>query len=123
MQQTSQGTTFVPLQYNIPPEAVDGADLSELYPLIKKLFKGDYQMIDYYSSCFCSYFSTIISLLYKWVVIISALLSWVRPDPYNQRYTDALKVDRACLCKLTKIYPCICGMDIAHLYLYLPYNF
>ena len=21
--------------------------------------------------------------LYKWVIIISALLSWVRPDPYN----------------------------------------
>ncbi|SKA81255.1 YggT family protein [Desulfobaculum bizertense] len=24
-----------------------------------------------------------ILFLYKWVVIISALISWVRPDPYN----------------------------------------
>ena len=32
-----------------------------------------------------SIFTVILSIifLYKWVIIISALLSWVRPDPYN----------------------------------------
>ncbi|MCK9162158.1 MAG: YggT family protein [Arcobacter butzleri] len=32
-----------------------------------------------------SVFIVIISIisLYKWVIIISALLSWVNPDPYN----------------------------------------
>jgi YggT family protein len=32
-----------------------------------------------------SIFIVIISIisLYKWVIIISALLSWVNPDPYN----------------------------------------
>ena len=33
-----------------------------------------------------SIFTVIIGIisLYKWVIIISALLSWVNPDPYNQ---------------------------------------
>ncbi len=32
-----------------------------------------------------SIFTVVLSIifLYKWVIIISALLSWVRPDPYN----------------------------------------
>ncbi|NVJ53364.1 MAG: YggT family protein [Campylobacteraceae bacterium] len=32
-----------------------------------------------------SFFTVILSIifLYKWVIIISAILSWVRPDPYN----------------------------------------
>ena len=32
-----------------------------------------------------SIFTLIFSIifLYKWVVIISALLTWVKPDPYN----------------------------------------
>lgn len=32
-----------------------------------------------------SFFTVILSIifLYKWVIIISAILSWVKPDPYN----------------------------------------
>lgn len=32
-----------------------------------------------------SVFTVVLSVvfLYKWVIIISAILSWVRPDPYN----------------------------------------
>ena len=40
-------------------------------------------------SFFYSFFGSIIGLIsgllemYKWIVIISALISWVNPDPYN----------------------------------------
>ncbi|NLN13760.1 MAG: YggT family protein, partial [Arcobacter skirrowii] len=39
-------------------------------------------MIDALIGSFLTIFFTII-FLYKWIVIISALLTWVRPDPYN----------------------------------------
>lgn len=40
-------------------------------------------------SFFQSFFSSIIELvvgileLYKWIIIVAALISWVNPDPYN----------------------------------------
>ena len=39
-------------------------------------------MIDSLLIAFATLLVTVISL-YKWVIIISALLSWVQPDPYN----------------------------------------
>ncbi len=39
-------------------------------------------MIEALISSFAVVIIAIVSL-YKWVIIISALLSWVRPDPYN----------------------------------------
>ncbi|MFZ9659679.1 MAG: YggT family protein [Arcobacteraceae bacterium] len=39
-------------------------------------------MIDSLILALGSVFLTILSL-YKWVIIVSALLSWVQPDPYN----------------------------------------
>ncbi len=39
-------------------------------------------MIDALISSFAVIIIAIVSL-YKWVIIISALLSWVQPDPYN----------------------------------------
>ncbi len=39
-------------------------------------------MIDSLLLAFGSILITIISL-YKWVIIIGALISWVQPDPYN----------------------------------------
>ena len=39
-------------------------------------------MIDALISSFLTIFFSVI-FLYKWIVIISALLTWVRPDPYN----------------------------------------
>ena len=39
-------------------------------------------MIDSLIIAFATIFISIISL-YKWVIIIGALLSWVQPDPYN----------------------------------------
>ena len=39
-------------------------------------------MIDSLIVAFATIFISILSL-YKWVIIIGALLSWVQPDPYN----------------------------------------
>ena len=39
-------------------------------------------MIDALIVAFVTILISVISL-YKWVIIISALLSWVQPDPYN----------------------------------------
>ena len=39
-------------------------------------------MMDALTSSFAVVIISIISL-YKWIIIISALLSWVQPDPYN----------------------------------------
>jgi YggT family protein len=39
-------------------------------------------MIDALLVAFVTIIISVISL-YKWVIIISALLSWVQPDPYN----------------------------------------
>ena len=39
-------------------------------------------MMDALVSSFAVVIMSIISL-YKWIIIISALLSWVQPDPYN----------------------------------------
>ncbi|MEA1914699.1 MAG: YggT family protein [Campylobacterota bacterium] len=54
--------------------------------------------------------------LYKWVVIISALLSWVRPDPYNPIVQMLTRLTEPAYALVRKYIPTVFGgMDIAPL--------
>lgn len=69
-----------------------------------------------YSSFLTVLFSII--FLYKWVVIISALLSWVRPDPYNPIVQMLYRLTEPVYAKIRTIIPTTFGgMDIAPLIL------
>ena len=60
---------------------------------------------------------TIISL-YKWVIIISALLSWVRPDPYNPIVQMLYKLTEPAYAFIRRYIPTVIGgMDLAPLIL------
>ncbi|WP_198305769.1 YggT family protein [Arcobacter vandammei] len=74
-------------------------------------------MIDaLFSSILTVLFSII--FLYKWVVIISALLSWVRPDPYNPIVQMLYRLTEPVYAKIRKIIPTTFGgMDLAPLIL------
>ena len=63
-----------------------------------------------------SIFTVIISIivLYKWVIIISALLSWVRPDPYNPIVQVLYRLTEPAYAFVRKYIPTVFGgMDIA----------
>jgi YggT family protein len=54
--------------------------------------------------------------LYKWVIIISSLLSWVRPDPYNPIVQMLDRLTTPAYSLVRKIIPTVFGgMDIAPL--------
>jgi YggT family protein len=54
--------------------------------------------------------------LYKWIIIISALLSWVQPDPYNPIVQMLDRLTVPVYAKVRKILPTIFGgMDLAPL--------
>ena len=74
-------------------------------------------MIDaLFSSVLTVLFSVI--FLYKWVVIISALLSWVRPDPYNPIVQMLYRLTEPVYAKIRNIIPTTFGgMDLAPLIL------
>ncbi|QDF29028.1 YggT family protein [Halarcobacter anaerophilus] len=56
---------------------------------------------------------TIISL-YKWVIIISALLSWVRPDPYNPIVQMLYRLTEPAYALVRRFIPTVVGgMDLA----------
>lgn len=56
--------------------------------------------------------------LYKWVVIISALLSWVRPDPYNPIVQMLYRLTEPAYAFIRKYIPTVfVGMDLAPLIL------
>lgn len=58
---------------------------------------------------------TVISL-YKWVIIISALLSWVRPDPYNPIVQMLYRLTEPAYNLVRRFIPTIVGgMDLAPL--------
>jgi YggT family protein len=60
---------------------------------------------------------TIISL-YKWVIIISALLSWVRPDPYNPIVQMLYRLTEPAYAFIRRYIPTVIGgMDLAPLIL------
>ncbi len=74
-------------------------------------------MIDaLFSSVLTVLFSII--FLYKWVVIISAILSWVRPDPYNPIVQMLYRLTEPVYAKIRSIIPTTFGgMDLAPLIL------
>ncbi|MDD2697609.1 MAG: YggT family protein [Arcobacteraceae bacterium] len=72
-------------------------------------------MIDSLLLAFGSIVLTIISL-YKWVIIISALLSWVQPDPYNPIVQMLYRLTEPVYAMLRRYVPTVVGgMDLAPL--------
>ena len=58
--------------------------------------------------------------LYKWVVIISALISWVRPDPYNPIVQMLYRLTEPAYALIRRYIPTFfCGMDLAPMILIL----
>ncbi|MBT3279967.1 MAG: YggT family protein [Campylobacteraceae bacterium] len=54
--------------------------------------------------------------LYKWIIIISALLSWVQPDPYNPIVQMLNRLTTPVYAMVRKVIPTIFGgMDLAPL--------
>ena len=54
--------------------------------------------------------------LYKWVVIIAALLSWVRPDPYNPIVQMLYRLTEPAYALVRRYIPTVFGgMDLAPL--------
>ena len=67
-----------------------------------------------------SIFTVIIGIisLYKWVIIISALLSWVNPDPYNPIVQMLYRLTEPAYAKIRSIIPTTFGgIDLAPLIL------
>jgi YggT family protein len=74
-------------------------------------------MIDSLLVSFVTLFITIISL-YKWVIIISALLSWVQPDPQNPIVQMLNRLTEPAYALIRKFIPTVFGgMDMAPLIL------
>ncbi|KLE05154.1 YggT family protein [Aliarcobacter butzleri] len=67
-----------------------------------------------------SIFTLIFSIifLYKWVVIISALLTWVKPDPYNPIVQILYRLTEPVYTFIRRYIPTVFGgMDLAPLIL------
>jgi len=74
-------------------------------------------MIDALISSFLTILFSII-FLYKWVVIISALLSWVKPDPYNPIVQMLYRLTEPVYAKIRQLIPTVFGgVDLAPLIL------
>jgi YggT family protein len=74
-------------------------------------------MIDSLIVAFATIFISIISL-YKWIVIISALLSWVQPDPYNPIVQVLYRLTEPAYIFIRRYIPTVIGgMDMAPLIL------
>ena len=80
-------------------------------------------MIDSLLIAFATLFVTIISL-YKWVIIISALLSWVHPDPYNPIVQMLNRLTQPAYSFVRRLIPTVFGgMDMAPLILIFALQF
>lgn len=67
-----------------------------------------------------SIFTVILSIifLYKWVIIISAILTWVRPDPYNPIVQMLYRLTEPAYAFIRRYIPTVVGgMDLAPLIL------
>lgn len=65
-----------------------------------------------------SVFTVILAVvsLYKWVIIISALLSWVNPDPYNPIVQMLYRLTEPAYALVRRFIPTVFGgMDLAPL--------
>ena len=63
-----------------------------------------------------SIFTVVLSIifLYKWVIIISALLTWVRPDPYNPIVQMLYRLTEPAYALVRKYIPTVFGgMDLS----------
>ncbi|AXH15040.1 YggT family protein [Malaciobacter mytili] len=63
-----------------------------------------------------SIFTVILSIifLYKWIIIISAILSWVRPDPYNPIVQMLYRLTEPAYALIRRVIPTVFGgMDLA----------
>jgi len=80
-------------------------------------------MIDSLLVAFATLFITIISL-YKWLIIISALLSWVQPDPYNPIVQMLTRLTQPAYTLVRRFIPTVFGgMDMAPLILIFAMQF
>jgi YggT family protein len=80
-------------------------------------------MIDSLIVAFATLFITIISL-YKWVIIISAILSWVQPDPYNPIVQMLYRLTEPAYALVRRYIPTVFGgMDMAPLILIFALQF
>ncbi len=74
-------------------------------------------MIESLVVAFATIFISIITL-YKWVIIISALLSWVQPDPYNPIVQMLYRLTEPAYALVRRFIPTVFGgMDMAPLIL------
>jgi len=67
-----------------------------------------------------SIFTIVLSIifLYKWVIIISAILTWVRPDPYNPIVQMLYRLTEPAYAFIRRYIPTVVGgMDLAPLIL------
>jgi YggT family protein len=70
-------------------------------------------MIDSLVIAFATIFISIISL-YKWVIIIGALLSWVQPDPYNPIVQMIYRLTQPAYNLIQRFIPTVFGgMDLS----------
>lgn len=62
--------------------------------------------------------------IYIWVVIIAALITWVRPDPYNPIVQVLYKLTEPVYAKIRKVIPTLLGgIDIAPILVILALKF
>jgi len=70
-------------------------------------------MIDALVVAFVTILISVISL-YKWVIIISALLSWVQPDPYNPIVQMLYRLTEPAYALVRRYIPTVFGgMDLS----------
>ncbi|MGJ0493574.1 YggT family protein [Aliarcobacter cryaerophilus] len=80
-------------------------------------------MIDAFVYSLLTIVVTVISL-YKWVVIISAILSWVKPDPYNPVVQMLYRLTEPVYAKIRRVIPTTFGgLDLAPLILIFALQF
>ncbi|BAK73417.1 MULTISPECIES: YggT family protein [Arcobacter] len=67
-----------------------------------------------------SIFTVVLTIifLYKWIIIISAILSWIRPDPYNPIVQMLYRLTEPAYAFVRRYIPTVVGgMDLAPLIL------
>jgi YggT family protein len=80
-------------------------------------------MIDSLIVAFATLLISIVSL-YKWVIIIAAILSWVQPDPYNPIVQMLYRLTEPAYALVRRFIPTVFGgMDMAPLILIFALQF
>jgi YggT family protein len=80
-------------------------------------------MIDSLIVAFATLLISVISL-YKWVIIIAAILSWVQPDPYNPIVQMLYRLTEPAYALVRRFIPTVFGgMDMAPLILIFALQF